>query len=104
MMNQYCPTPLVINYYHRYRRITRRILQSGPESNRRISKKLMSWISCSKRPLYWHEIQCAISVDLANQKLSKDKRLINNSKDFCASMVEVHADYVVELVHPTAKE
>ncbi|KAL7952980.1 hypothetical protein V8C34DRAFT_75562 [Trichoderma compactum] len=87
-----------------YERITRRILQSGPESNRRISRKLMSWISCSKRPLRWHEIQCAISVDLDNQKLNEDKRLINDSKDFCASVVEVHADYVVELVHPTAKD
>lgn len=89
----------------RYRRILKRILSSGPESRRNISKTLLSWISSAKRPLRWYEIQGAISHDLEEGNINNEgRRLVDDSKDLCASLVEVHPDQTVDLVHPTVKE
>jgi hypothetical protein len=70
-----------------------------------ITKKLLSWISVSRRPLRWYEIQAAISIDLKNEVINaSNRRLVDTSKDLCASFVEVHADQTVEFVHGTVRE
>lgn len=75
------------------------------EQQRNITRKLLSWISLSKRPLRWYEIQAAISIDLQNETINEaDRRLVDTSKDLCASFVEVHSDQTVELVHGTVRE
>ncbi|CAG9975887.1 unnamed protein product [Clonostachys byssicola] len=86
-----------------YDRILRRLM--GEKQTRNITKKLLSWISLSKRPLRWFEIQAGISIDLDTETINKgNRRLLDTSKDLCASFVEVHTDETVELVHSTVRE
>ncbi|KAI1085921.1 hypothetical protein F5B19DRAFT_481039 [Rostrohypoxylon terebratum] len=88
-----------------YQRIICRVLGSGPESQPEVTIKLLAWISNSKRPLRWYEIQAAISIDLDESSINdENRRLVNDSKDICSSLVEVHFDQTVELVHPTLKK
>ena len=69
-----------------------------------VTKKLLSWISVSKRPLKWYEIQAAISINLDNETVNEaDRRLVDTSKDLCASFVELHEDQTVEVVHSTVR-
>ncbi|KAK3997924.1 hypothetical protein QBC44DRAFT_376363 [Cladorrhinum sp. PSN332] len=88
-----------------YQRVMNRILETGSESSREVTKKLLGWISCAKRPLRWHEIQGAMSLDLEDGTInSDDLRLVQDSKELCASLVEVHPDQTIALVHPTVKD
>jgi hypothetical protein len=53
----------------------------------------------------WYEIQGAVSVDLENQSVNFDERMhCVNSKDLCASLVEIRSDDSIVLVHSTARE
>ncbi|XDG08069.1 hypothetical protein ABKA04_007684 [Annulohypoxylon sp. FPYF3050] len=88
-----------------YQRIIRRVLGSGAESQPDVTTRLLAWISNSKRPLRWHEIQAAISIDLEESSINdENRRLVSDSKDICSSLVEVHFDQTIELVHPTLKK
>jgi hypothetical protein len=95
---------------HQLEEVYSRILQRLMDKNialqqRNITKKLLSWVSLSKRPLRWYEIQAAISIDLESESLNDaNGRLVDTSKDLCASFVEVHADQTVMLVHGTVRE
>ncbi|PVH98773.1 hypothetical protein DM02DRAFT_673149 [Periconia macrospinosa] len=86
-----------------YGKITRKLFgeTTTKESN---PKKLLSWMVCAKRPLKWREIQCAVSIDLDEQTVDwKDGRFPVDSKDLCGSLVEIHSDDTVNLVHHTAR-
>ena len=89
-----------------YSRILQRLMDSRLAlQQRNITRKLLSWISVSKRPLRWYEIQAAISIDLENESVNDaNRRLVDTSKDLCASFVEIHADQTVEFVHGTVRE
>lgn len=68
------------------------------------SVRLLSWLVCAKRPLKWREIQCAVSIDLEEQVVAWESRRFRvDSKELCGSIVEVHSDDRVDLVHHTAK-
>lgn len=69
-----------------------------------VSKKLLGWIVCMKRPLKWYEIQGAVSIDIENEDFDPDGRLQDHPKDLCASLVEKRPDESLELVHATAKK
>ncbi|KAK4166950.1 hypothetical protein QBC43DRAFT_312675 [Cladorrhinum sp. PSN259] len=88
-----------------YRRILNRVLGSGPKTkSNKITERLLGWITCATRPLRWYEIQGAISLDLDEETInSRDLRLVENAKDLCASLVEVHSDQTVQFIHPTVK-
>jgi len=65
---------------------------------------LLSWLVCAKRPLKWHEIQGAKSINLDKQTVEWERRRFRvDSKDLCGSLVEVRSDQTVEFVHLTAK-
>lgn len=85
------------------------------KSKKEIIQKLLSWVSLSKRPLRWFEIQAAISIDIdlrdemideydQNEGLREDRRLVDSAKDLCASFVDVHSDQTIQLVHSTVRE
>ncbi|KAI2470710.1 hypothetical protein F4781DRAFT_421113 [Annulohypoxylon bovei var. microspora] len=81
-----------------YQRILRRVLGNGPDSQHKTTTKLLAWISNSKRPLRWYEIQAAISIDLDEPSINdENRRLVNDSKDLCASLVEVYPDQTAVL-------
>lgn len=70
-----------------------------------VTQKLLSWVSFSKRPLRWFEIQAAISIDIDNETINEEsKRLLDTSKDLCASFVEIYPDQTIQLVHSTVRE
>jgi hypothetical protein len=66
--------------------------------------RLFGWLVCAKRPLRWNEIQGAVSIDIENSCVAWERRkLREDSKELCGSLVEIRADGTVELVHQTAK-
>ena len=65
---------------------------------------LLGWLVCAKRPLKWHEIQAAKSIDLDSETVDLErKRFLTDSKHLCGSFVEDRPDDTIELVHLSAK-
>lgn len=60
-------------------------------------------IACSKRPLKWHEIQGALSIDTEEHTVLDARRLCTDVREICGSLVEVLPGERVQLVHGTAK-
>ncbi|KAL8303462.1 hypothetical protein RB597_005051 [Gaeumannomyces tritici] len=88
-----------------YTRIYSRIMSSGSRNQHEVSKRLLSWVVIARRPLKWYEMQAAISINLEEETVNEPKdRLVDSSKDLCASFVELHADQTIEFVHGTVKE
>lgn len=56
------------------------------------------------RPLHVCEINGALSVDLTQKSVSfEQRRLVAPIEELCGPIVEVEADDIVQLVHPTAR-
>ncbi|KAJ3566801.1 hypothetical protein NPX13_g6998 [Xylaria arbuscula] len=88
-----------------YDRILKRILQKSIQARRRVVLQLLGWISCSKRPLRWHEIQAGITIDLQEQRINGvNDRLVHDCKELLSSLIIIRTDDVVDLVHPTLKQ
>lgn len=69
-----------------------------------ITRKLLGWMICARRPLKWHEIQGVVSTDLVEQSVNFDERKLRlHIRDLCGSLVQVLRGDRVELVHSTAK-
>lgn len=91
------------NCHCSYGKIIRRIFGETDVINVR-SKKSLSWIVCAIRPLKWREIQCAVSINLHRETVNwQEGRFRMNSKTLYGSLVEIHSDDTVSLVHHTAK-
>lgn len=74
------------------------------ESEREQAKKLLGWLVCARRPLKWHEIQAAISIDVERQAVDFEGRsLVVDVKELCGSLVERLPGDRIELVNSTAK-
>lgn len=68
------------------------------------SLKLLTWMVCAKRSMKWREIQCAIALNLDEQDVDWErKRFAVDHKELCGSLVELHKDGTINLVHHTAK-
>lgn len=89
---------------YRYLRIVTRIYSNPNENERQTAQKLLGWISCSKRPLKWHEIQGAVSIDIEDQSVDfNGRRLCTNIRDLCGSLIDILPGDTVQLVHSTAR-
>ncbi|KAF2815322.1 uncharacterized protein BDZ99DRAFT_516056 [Mytilinidion resinicola] len=86
-----------------YRRIRHRILDESSPPEQQVAKTLLSWLLCAKRPLKWHEIQGAMSLDLDDNSFDCERRLVRDIKHFCGSLVEVRRGGAICFVHLTAK-
>jgi len=98
------PDKSPVNLDHVYERILRRVLDSRGEHVINPLKQVLGWIVCARRSLQWAEIQAAVSIDLENEGINHDRRISDSPKGLFASLVEIHADGTVELVHGTARE
>ncbi|KAK4220734.1 hypothetical protein QBC38DRAFT_493568 [Podospora fimiseda] len=88
-----------------FQRIFDRIFGTDSEVTHEVTKKLLGWISYAKRPLRWHEIQAAISLNLEDGTINNENlRSVNSAKEHCQSFVEEHPDQTVAFVHPTVKD
>ncbi|KAF2492844.1 ankyrin [Lophium mytilinum] len=86
-----------------YHRIRHRIIEESSPSEQQVAKTLLSWLLCAKRPLKWHEIQGAMSLDLDGNSFDCERRLVRDIKHFCGSLVEVRRGGAICFVHLTAK-
>jgi hypothetical protein len=87
-----------------YEKIIRRITGSGVAGRQRSALQVLKWISCSKRPLKWTEIQGAASMNLEDQKINEqDRRLVEDSKGLCSSLIELQPDQTIDFVHNTVR-
>ncbi|TVY90638.1 C2H2 finger domain transcription factor, partial [Lachnellula willkommii] len=87
-----------------YSRIVNRILTNPKDSEREITQKLLGWIVSAKRPLKWHEIQGAVSINTKDKSVDFDtSHLAIDIRDLCGSLVDVLPGDRVQLVHETAK-
>jgi hypothetical protein len=67
-------------------------------------QQLLGLLVSSKRPIKWHEIQAAVSMDLESKTFDFDGLSFRvEAKDLCGSLVEIRPGGTVELVHSTAK-
>ncbi|KAF7504582.1 hypothetical protein GJ744_002077 [Endocarpon pusillum] len=87
-----------------YERILSRIKHNSTPVEWKIARKLLGWMICAVRPLKWHEIQGAISIEPESQTVNfDDRRLRIHIRDICGSLVVLRPGDRIELVHSTAK-
>jgi hypothetical protein len=87
-----------------YARIVARVYQNPNLAERNTAQRLLGWIACSKRPLKWHEIQGAVSMNSQDGTVDfENRRLCTHVKDICGSLIDVLPGDRVQLVHGTAK-
>ena len=80
------------------------VLSNPNPAERVIAKRLLGWVACAKRPLKWHEIQGAVSIDLKEESVEFDaRRLRVNPRQLCGSLLQVRPGDRVDLVHRTAR-
>ena len=87
-----------------YERIVERIYRNPVVAEWQVAERLLGWIVCAKRALKWHEIQGAVSIGLKDRTVDFDERRLRiDMKDICGSLVEIHPEDTIELVHVTAR-
>ncbi|OJD34180.1 zinc finger protein [Diplodia corticola] len=86
-----------------YDRILHRLLHESSSPDQQITKTLLSWLLCAKRPLKWHEIQGSMCLDLDDGSFDPDRRLVRDIKHFCGSLVELRQGGAIDFVHLTAR-
>ncbi|UKZ49278.1 hypothetical protein TrVGV298_003523 [Trichoderma virens] len=73
---------------------------------RELATKVLSWITCAKRPLTQSELQCALSISIENPRFDQGDLL--SPKDIvsaCAGLVTIDEESdVIRLVHYTTQE
>jgi hypothetical protein len=80
----------------------KRLNTAGPTHAQTL--KLLTWMVCAKRRMYWREVQCAVSIDIDEETVDWDrKRLSVDSKELGGSLVEMYVDGTIAIVHHTAK-
>jgi hypothetical protein len=68
--------------------------------------KVLSWITCAKRPLITLELQHALAVNIGDRDLDKENlREIDNMVSVCAGLVTVDEETrIIRLIHYTTQE
>src|SRR5271154_3810358 len=73
---------------------------------RELAKRVLSWITCAKRPLTTSELRHALAVEIGESELNKDN--FEETEDMvsvCAGLVTVNKESdVIRLVHYTTQE
>lgn len=67
-------------------------------------KTILGWVACAPRPLRWREVQSAISINLEDESIDADKKLVDDPKALFSSFIEIQSNGMVDLVHGTARE
>ncbi|OAR02604.1 hypothetical protein LLEC1_06424 [Akanthomyces lecanii] len=98
------PSNLPLTLDNVYTRIMDRIFHSRSENISHFLRKVLGWLVCVKRPLRWREIQGAICIDLSEEGVDYDRKLVDTPKGLFASLVEMQDDGTIELVHTTARK
>jgi len=91
----------------RYKRILKRIERKYRWADNQLSwnltRKLLGWLICAKRPFRWSEIQSAICLDPHNKSFNRYRALKENITTLCGSLVQILDGDRIELIHTSAK-
>ncbi|KAH8800405.1 hypothetical protein F5884DRAFT_863111 [Xylogone sp. PMI_703] len=102
--NELHPDTFPNGFDQAYARIVNKILRNPNPVQRQTARKLLGWITFSKRPMKWHEIQGATSINIAQREVNFEGRhMPDHIRDICGSLVEVLPGDRVQLVHTTAR-
>lgn len=71
-----------------------------------LAKKVLSWITCAKRPLTTSELQHALAVEVGESDLDEDNLpQIGDMVSVCSGLVRVDEESgIIPLVHYTTQE
>lgn len=70
-----------------------------------LQRRLLSWITCAKRPLTKLELQYALGVEIGESELDHDNLpQIEDMVSVCAGLVTVEESGIIRLVHHTTRE
>ena len=90
---------------HAYAQAMERIV--GQEGGlRELVKKVLSWVTCAKRPLTTLELQHALAVEIGTSELDEENLPeIEDMVSLCAGLVTVDRESnVIRLVHYTTQQ
>ncbi|KAK5046236.1 hypothetical protein LTR84_008379 [Exophiala bonariae] len=88
-----------------YGRIIHRIKNDFDPNNIGHARKILGWVTCSVRPLKWHEIQGALSVNTTDRDINfAGRRSRVHVREICGSLISNLSGDRVELVHMSAKD
>ncbi|KAH6951342.1 hypothetical protein DER45DRAFT_576233 [Fusarium avenaceum] len=92
-------------YCHAYETAMERI-QSQMSDHRDLALRVLSWITCAKRPLTVKELRHALAVEVGSTELDKDAMPeIDIMVQVCIGLVTIDkGDDIIRLVHYTAQE
>ncbi|KAH8880581.1 hypothetical protein GQ53DRAFT_669656, partial [Thozetella sp. PMI_491] len=94
-----------------YQRVVVRVLDRPPPRQRDAAAKILCWIVCAVRPLYWREIQSLFCINAEDGTCDAKRRRVDTCKVICGSLVEAEpcsfdpkagAESRIKLVHVTA--
>lgn len=81
-----------------------RLSKHRSEKSRRRAKFILEIIASATRALRSHEIQGALSIRLDDHSIDfARRRAVDPLNDICGPIIEIHANGVVDMIHPTAK-
>lgn len=95
----------------RYQRVVARVLDRPPPRKRDAAEKILRWIVCAARPLYWREIQAFFCINPEDGTCDTKRLRVDPCKAICGSLVEVEpcslepkaeSETRLKLVHATA--
>lgn len=87
----------------RYDRIIERVKVSLSGHEWDVAQKLLGWMTCAIRPLKWHEMQGAMSIDMDKSNVDFEGRQARrHALELCGSLVIEHQNRLC-LVHGTAR-
>ncbi|KAH7136884.1 hypothetical protein B0J13DRAFT_677676 [Dactylonectria estremocensis] len=72
------------------------------------ARKIFGWLAYAKRPLKWHELQAALSVNIDDyggvEVQDCNIRLRESIQNVCGSLVHMPGGTSIDFIHQTAKE
>src|SRR5215469_1295346 len=97
-------SPSILTFTLRYERILNRMYRTLTPHQWQIACELLGWMVCAKRPLRWHEIQAARSINTTDQTFDfTSRKLRSDIRTYCGSLIQELPGQRVQLVHTTAK-
>jgi ankyrin repeat protein len=92
-------------YDYAYEEAMKRIMGHDPDS-KDLAKQVLSWITCSKRPLTTTELQQAIAVEVGDTDLDEENLpQMEDMVSVCTGLVTVDEESsIIRLVHYTMQE
>ncbi|RFU33238.1 hypothetical protein B7463_g3094, partial [Scytalidium lignicola] len=81
-------------------------IEGQNKDSKELAKRVISWITCAKRPLTTSELQHALAVELGEPKLDEENLCeIGDMVSVCAGLVTIDEESsIIRLVHYTTQE